>query len=884
MINNSEEPSTGLHRNRVIQYVIVAMLSIAIGPFVFSSSWVSSSDFHATIEMTGSLIAIIAGFMCIIYFDSNHNTSFLIIGLGFFISGSEDLVHGFLSFNRIWAGSGVDFTKFIPGTYVVGRMLLALFAIGAVLFERIVDDANHRKQITRILIPASLLFGGLFTYIAFQIPLPQFIYPEKLISRPVDFISAIVFLTAFILVAKRLKVTNDVFSHFVILALLLNFGGQIYMSFSKQLFDIYFDVAHIANVLSYGMPILGLSAFMIERQRELNITTAELKENKERLGLAMDAGEHGFWDWNLETGDIYFSPRYYTMLGYEPGELPMVLDSWVELMHPEDRKTIVPKVQEYVENAEPYEVEFRLKCKDGSYRWIMGKGNSFERDENGKPRRAVGVHEDITEQKQPEEDLKIAKEQAENVNQAKSEFLANMSHEIRTPMNAVLGFAQVLERDSSLTPKQSEHVSAISRSGNYLLGLINDILDISKIEAGKIELSPSVFSLQDLLDDLEMMFRSRAEAKHLQLIVDRDEGLPSHVRADEDKVRKVLVNLLGNAVKFTEQGGVALRVRSEPVPGRPEGEDKSLHLVFEVEDSGPGMPQSDLERIFDTFSQTEAWARAGGTGLGLAISRQLAGMMDGGITCESEPGKGSCFCFDLLCEPAEADQKEPRESRRVAGLASGTDPGRILVVDDNATNRDLLHALLLPLGFEIRDAENGREAVDIFEEWSPHAVLMDMRMPVMDGYEATRRIKATQAGRVTPVIAVTASAFKDQKEEILATGASAYIRKPFRNEELYEALGKYLGLSFVYEEESAGAQKHPKAKDLAPEELAALPRDLVQAMLEALAEGDITRLLELIRQVEPLDRNAAQGLKALADRYDYSTLEKLLGKGGNDNE
>ncbi|MEA2107932.1 MAG: response regulator [Pseudomonadota bacterium] len=883
MIYNSENPSTGLHRNKTIQYVIVAMLFIAIAPFVFSSSWISSSDVHATIEMTGSLIAIIAGFICIIYFDSNHNTAFLIMGLGFFIAGSEDLVHGFLAFNRIWAASGVDFSKFIPGTYVVGRMLLALFAIGAVLFERIVDDKHQRKKIMCILIPASLLLGGLFTYIAFQIPLPQFIYPEKLISRPVDFISAIVFLTALVLVTKRLKVTNDVFSHFLILALLLNFGGQIYMSFSKQLFDIFFDVAHIANVLSYAMPVIGLSAFMIERQRELNITKAELKENQERLELAMNAGEHGFWDWNMEIDDIYFSPRYYTMLGYEPGELPMLKETWTGLMHPEDRKTIVPKIQEYVANAEPYEVEFRLKCKDGSYKWIKGKGKGFERDENGKSRRAVGIYEDITDRRRAEENLQKAKEQAETANQAKSQFLANMSHEIRTPMNAVLGFAQVMERDPSLTHKQSEHVSAISRSGNHLLGLINDILDISKIEAGKIDFSPSVFSLQDLLGDLEMMFRTRAEARHLQLTMGRDEGLPSHVRADEDKVRKILVNLLGNAVKFTEQGGVALGVRSEPVQGRTEGEDKSLHLVFEVEDSGPGMPQSDLERIFDTFSQAQAGARAGGTGLGLAISRQLAEMMGGGITCESEPGKGSCFCFDLLCEPAKAHEKEPRESRRVAGLASGTDPVRILVVDDNAANRDLLHALLLPLGFEIREAENGREAVEIFEEWSPHAVLMDMRMPVMDGYEATRRIKATQAGRATPVIALTAQAFKDQKEEILATGASAYISKPFQEEEFYEVLGKYLGLSFVYEEESAGAQKHPRARDLAPEDLAALPRDLVQPMLEALAEGDITRLLELIRQVEPLDRDAAQGLKALADRYDYSTLEKLLNNGGNDN-
>ncbi|MBS1250362.1 MAG: Autoinducer 2 sensor kinase/phosphatase LuxQ [Chloroflexi bacterium] len=557
--------------------------------------------------------------------------------------------------------------------------------------------------------------------------------------------------------------------------------------------------------------------------------------------------------------------------------------------------------EEEEEEGGLWNVNQRLVAKEGRHIQALVSG-SMLRDEAGDIMGTVLVAKDITERERAEEEVRTlnreleervqkrtaeledAKKQADQANRAKSEFLANMSHEIRTPMNAVLGFAQVLERDPSLTPKQSEHISAISRSGNHLLVLINDILEISRIEAGKIELSPGVFSLQDLLDDLETMFKTRAGDKHLQLTVDREEGLPSHIRADEEKLRKVLINLLGNAVKFTEQGGVSLRVRSEPVQGRTEGEDKSLRLVFEVEDSGPGIARSDLEKIFDKFSQAEAGVKAGGTGLGLAISRQLAEKMGGGITCESEPGKGSCFYFDLLCEPAEADQKESRESRRVVGLASGTKPGRILVVDDNAANRDLLQALLLPLGFEIRDAENGREAVEIFEEWSPLAVLMDMRMPVMDGYEATRRIKATQAGRATPVIALTAQAFEGQKEKILATGASAYISKPFREREFYEVLGKSLSLSFVYEEKSAGAQKHPRASDLAPEDLAALPRDLVQAMLEALAEGDITRLLEVIRQVKPLDRDAAQGLKALADRYDYTTLEKLLGNGGNDNE
>ncbi len=500
--------------------------------------------------------------------------------------------------------------------------------------------------------------------------------------------------------------------------------------------------------------------------------------------------------------------------------------------------------------------------------------------------RIIHVHatlEDITQQKQLEQET-IAREAAEEANRQKSRFLSHMSHEIRTPMNAILGFAQILEHDPSLTPRQKEQVRSILRSGNHLLKLINDILDLSKIEAGHVELRPVVFCLADLMEELEMMFRSRAQAKHLQFLVDRDEDLPSYVNADEGKLRQVLINLVGNAIKFTERGGVALRVRSEPPQARPEGDKRSLRLVFEVEDSGPGIPESELERIFDSFQQGQAVANAGGTGLGLAISRRFVEMMGGRLMVESVVGKGSVFRFDVPCEEAEALPKiEKPRFRRVVGLGPGTGPWRILVVDDVASNRNLLHAMLVPLGFELRDASNGQEAIEIFQDWSPHAVLMDMRMPVMDGYEATRRIRAMEAGRTTPIIALTASAFKDAEEEVLATGVSAYIRKPFRPEELYEALGRCLNLRYVYAEEEDVLPERPKERGLTPDSLAPLPRELLRAMREAVAKGDIIRLEELISETEPLYNEVAQGLKTLAQRYDYRKLKELLGKGETNN-
>ncbi|NLF95813.1 MAG: PAS domain S-box protein [Candidatus Riflebacteria bacterium] len=491
---------------------------------------------------------------------------------------------------------------------------------------------------------------------------------------------------------------------------------------------------------------------------------------------------------------------------------------------------------------------------------------------------------DITDQKEIESE-RIARQAAEAANQQKSLFLSNMSHEIRTPMNAILGFAQILERDPNLSSKQLEQIRSINRSGYHLLGLINDILDMSKIEAGMSVLKPKVFSLCDLLDDLAMMFQSRAEGKNIQFVVERDESVPDYVLADENKVRQVLINLLGNAIKFTEVGGVSMRVRATKPENPSADKPETLQLTVEIEDSGPGISDAELARIFTPFNQGEAGANAGGTGLGLAISRRLAEMMNGSITVTTQVGHGSCFRFDMLLERSEKEHKEERaEQRTVTGLAEGSDHYRILVVDDQPNNRELLCALLKPLGFEIREATNGKEALEIFEEWSPDAVLMDMRMPVMDGYEATRRIKASEKGHVTPVIAVTASAFKDSEDLVRATGVSAYLRKPFRPEELWDALGECLGLHYQYADAKPVISKKParvNVHEIDAARIAALPADLLLSMRQSVDEGDMTQFLVLLERVEELDAESARALRFLADRYDYLRLATLLANGGN---
>jgi PAS domain S-box-containing protein len=622
---------------------------------------------------------------------------------------------------------------------------------------------------------------------------------------------------------------------------------------------------------------IELAHDITERKR----TEAALRASEKRYAQLAAHTRTVTWEVDVDGVYTFVSPVVEAVLGYCPEEL-VGKRHFFDLAPAEDRDAVrefglkILREQRTCTNFEN-----RVLAKDGRPVWVLTNGVSLF-GQQGQLIGFSGSATDITERKQAERD-RIARQAAEEANRQKSRFLSNMSHEIRTPLNAILGFAQILDRDPSLTPKQMAQVRSINRSGVHLLDLINDILDMSKIEAGMTEVNRVVFGLQDLLDDLQMMFQSRAKAKGLRLIVERDENVPYHVLGDASKLRQVLVNLIGNAVKFTQRGGVAIRVRAEPAAGRPAEDGQILRLVVEVEDSGPGIPAADLDWIFAAFAQSEAGAAAGGTGLGLTISAKLVELMGGRLTVESEVGKGSCFRFDALLERTEdVPEREEPAARRVIGLEPGAGPWRILVVDDAPDNRDLLADLLRPLGFEIREAHNGAVALEVFQQWAPHAVLMDMRMPVMDGYEATRQIKASEAGRTVPVIAVTASAFKNSQAAVLATGISAYLRKPFRPEELYEALASCLGLRYVYADgpHSSGGRRRPAA--VSPVALAALPVALVQSLRQAVADGDVACLTELIGQVEVFDSAAARGLHVLADRYDYARLDELLGNGGND--
>ncbi len=489
-----------------------------------------------------------------------------------------------------------------------------------------------------------------------------------------------------------------------------------------------------------------------------------------------------------------------------------------------------------------------------------------------------------------------AQRAAEAANQAKSIFLANMSHELRTPLNAILGFTQLMTRDPNLTSDQRENLETINHSGTHLLSLINDVLEMSKIEAGRTVVTEQNFDLYRVLDELETMFRLRANDKGLPLDFICASDVPRYIRSDEGKLRQILINLLGNAVKFTPAGRVQLHVRVHYGGAQSPSGDGDLvassMLHFSVHDTGPGIAPEDAEGIFDPFTQGQKGRMfIEGTGLGLPISRQFTRLMGGDLTVESVVGEGSVFQFEVRVGLVDAAAVQAQSHvREVLGLlpdqhAPDGGPFRLLVVEDREANRRLLVKLLTTLGpppdgFEVREAVHGEQALEIWEEWRPHLIWMDMRMPVMDGYEATRRIKATPQGQETVIIALTASAFEEDRAEMLAEGCDDFVRKPFRAAEIFDKIAQYLGVQYRYAQGVAAPEdafaRAGAQSSLTDTALTALPPALLTDLEKATIETDMLRVGDLIESVRDYNAGLAEALTHLANDFEYGKILQAL--------
>ncbi|TLP80121.1 PAS domain-containing hybrid sensor histidine kinase/response regulator [Maribacter sp. ACAM166] len=562
-------------------------------------------------------------------------------------------------------------------------------------------------------------------------------------------------------------------------------------------------------------------------------------------------------------GAIYISENIHEITGYTPQDYIRDPNFWASNVHPDDKERVLSRLSSFFAK-EKYRHEYRWKYKDGEYRWMSDELKIIY-DKTGKPIEMVGNWKDITLRKKLESELIKSKIAADKANRAKSQFLANMSHEIRTPMNAIIGYCQVLGNDRTLTNDQKTSVHHINKGGEHLLGIINDILDMSKIELGKVTLSLNAFNFHNLLKDIHEMLRIVMADKNLQFSIDIGSDVPEIIYSDESRIRQVLFNLMGNAAKFTKKGSVRLVAYLN--------ENK---IMIEVSDTGIGIPEDEQELIFNAFEQTDQGTKtAGGTGLGLTIGQQLARLMNGQLTVKSKIGFGSTFYFSFEYTAVKGEQIENKSTKKkVLRLAEGQTEMRVLVVDDNTENRDIIKRLLQPIGFKIKEAKNGKQAIDLYTQWGPQVILMNTIMPVMNGKEATIKIRQLKDGKDPTIIAVSAGAFDDKGEDLLELGADAFVRKPFMETELLEKIKQCAKIDYEYEPIVTCTENKKELID-AKIELKALSDELRDNLKKSATEGDIDAIEALIDDIKVVNLPLAKYIQRLTGDFNLEKIQQL---------
>ncbi len=627
-----------------------------------------------------------------------------------------------------------------------------------------------------------------------------------------------------------------------------------------------------------------LNASIRDMVRLLDSRYIAMHASEERLQIASSAAAIGIWDWNILSDELVWDEQMFRLYGIEDSRVSKPFKLWLDMLHPDDAIPVKALLDQALKGHGEFDAEFRVIWADGTVHHIKGDGMIF-RDADGRPVRMVGVNYDITAHKVAQQELRrhrihledlvaertdalsVAVRQAQAANQAKSIFLANMSHELRTPLNSVIGFSRLMADSKHMLPEEKRNLAIIHRSGHHLLTLINDILELSKIEAGRAVLQTEVVRLDDMLQEVMDMVSMRAGQTGVELVLD-SAGLPGGARVDGTKLRQVLLNLMSNAVKFTSQGKVTLRVRAS-------ARGELCALSFAVIDTGPGISPEDQARIFEPFIQADGPGSKEGTGLGLTISREFVQLMGGTLTVMSTPGEGASFQFTIAVRTGESSDIDG--DTEVAMLDADQRGRRILVVDDNEDGCALLLSLLKPLGFDVATAADGAGALALVDSWHPDLVFMDWRMPGMDGLAATRAIRQRAALMQPRVVMLTASAYAEERAEALAAGADEFMRKPVEQDQMYLVLEQQLNLQFVRRLHSSRAAL---PGPLSRADLDQLAPELRARLKTALQELNLSRVAMLLEPLPPAVGEVVERIEHMLHLHQYPQLCALLEDAG----
>ncbi|MCK9353960.1 MAG: PAS domain S-box protein [Gallionella sp.] len=841
-------------------HMTMELFSIVVAMLIFGVVWNAYSD-----ERAGNVMIIACAMLAVGLIDFVHMLSFK--GMADFVtpSGPEKAINFWLA-ARFLAAIALLAVAMRPWTplpsphrkyaLLAGALAIVLFVVWIGLF--------HQDLLPRTFIEGQGLTG---------------------LKIAAEYLIVAILAVAAMLFYRQARrgATHEAASLFAAVA--ISALSELSFTLYKDVTDVFNLLGHVYKVIAYLYIYRAMFVTLVrEPYQRLGAAEKEFRTTFElaAVGVAHVAPD-GRW--------LRVNQRLCDMLGYSREEL--LGKTFQSLTHPDDLELDLAYVQRILSGEiENYSIEKRYLRKDREIVWV-NLTVALVRHRDGSPNYFISVIADISERKKTEQELQAyrqhleemvedrteqlrhAKEAAEAASLAKSAFLSNMSHELRTPLNAILGFSELMVNDPETPAAQKANLDIINRSGTYLLGMINDVLDLSKIEAGRFELDIKPFDLLIMLEDAGKLIEQRALSGNLTFSLDLDPDMQRYVCGDGGKLRQVVVNLLGNAVKFTREGGVILRAGT-----RPMDDPAMVSLRIEIEDSGIGIQADKFGELFKPFVQLTEPSGTKGTGLGLAISNSLIELMGGRIDVESSPGKGTTFAIDLPLPLSDAAEVSSRTSVPpvVQGLAPGQPTWRLLVVDDNQSNRVLLVTLLAQAGFQVREAENGQEAVLAFEQWQPHLIWMDMRMPVMDGYQASAKIRGLPGGDAIKIIALTASAFKEQHELILQAGCDEVMHKPYKAAEIFKALGQYLGAKFIYRGEEPAASH--VAGQLTASKLANIPAELRTALRQAALELNTRAVADSIEKITGLNAQIGTGLQTLAQQYRYDQIVSLLDEAG----